>query len=1238
MADLMARMKAGAFTKKSHDPSAYFKGIDNNSLVGLLALLQALPENHGKNIRIEELQRKALQIRSQAQNRSIDIPELRKYVQEHYPHNSLEDPPQNLFTENIMTPLGNRLLFAGITENQIFTLQQFLTILGNPNVELPNEFRETAMGAVLLLLTISDRVVQGLGYGRYTVSKPDDDNQIFFPSEDFIARHVGAFTFSEAELHALASSIATPPELLDHFLLSPAQADLDVSDHEDDPLLFQPILKDDKTYHLLSPTSIAFACVNKVIDLATRYGVKKEFLERYSETTWTYSTFMLDDLGYSRLQYDFPPHDLPIHEGLFQLDTDKFAYVLFQYDNGDQYNADHPFTPYYDEALNEKVQARRKEVFHALRGDSRLDPVRLFNLNLFLGIGRPTQHSFGPTTASWRVLGFNVPELQYLYRSGLCHSLTLWNYSNAYEASNIDTPFFLTNIAFYLTHDESFYFDDGHYDFMTLQVGFELDFRLEATQRFDAHSALYTINGKSRHVPLSRIIQPARLPLYSTETSPGLPFLVTLDSLNVRVWIRLMKNEHDETDGGQRETSFAKEVCTSIAYWLNEASLDINRIIGDDTPDSIIIAVDLSKQEDATAYMYETPSTDAVLRPITCALYGRVIELRLDKYFYHSLHRDDNRGEQNLVNAVIQGIVKILRPRSFESEGLEEQVRGIIRARVPLGRMKKLLVQLADEDIRVNSSNVKGVRKLHRYDVNRQIDGLAKKLTKKPYRPRKRLPPPEKQTLLHAVVDDFYNGLRSTLKRYESKDVLIKLLKFYESAIQVRKRQEFEATPLAECFAHHCDIEAVIAEKRRSNAQYSVTLRCLIEHVAAEASDGRDPFDYEGVDGTLAYMLNIVNWGSLSDDLRFEIADIEVSLLESGRVGTDKKFEITLAGFHQAKLIEDLEDLGQSFGSSFNPIRIDAAPPKRNTAFEDAFHDEFNIPYSDFLNSVDAAIYMAFQCDGSVFNGPVEAWKKEVASRGEVSEETVTAVINRFSLFERGAIDNVGAFGLQEVYPWRFGRELSLLRRPLVLLGKDRAEVAYGARSVYEFKLNLVHLIFEGRWPAKSESMKAFVANRRDLNGKAFNKTAFETIRAALPSAIVRPEVGIGPGKELEAPIDLGDIDVLVIDTSLRKVVAIECKDLVLARTPYEMHLELRKFIEGKNAFLTKVEKRYAWLQNNMGTLLDRYEVHDISKYSFEYLFLTSEAIPLPFVRNNLTHNRFLTLYQIRQDIDLLFN
>jgi len=1242
MADLMEKMKSGFFNRESHDPSGHFHALDNDSLLSLFALLQVLPENHGKNLRLEELQRMALRARPSSEGGDLDVPALREYVHLHYSHNTMEDPPENLFTENIMTPLGNRIVFAGITEGQLYTLQQFITVIGNPGLELPPMFREQAIGSVLLLLSICDQMARRLGYERNMVAKPDDDNQIYFPALDFVAQHLEAFRMSDRDVESLAKSIAVKPDLIDRFVVDQADENLAIDHSEDNPLLFRPLLRNGSTIHILSPASIVFACVNTIIALATEHGCLSELLAHYSKASWHQCQFMLDEIGFAQLQQEPPTTTLPIREGLFRFDTDKVAYVLLQHDSGNDYDVRRPFTYYFDQALNERIQERRKEVFELIRNDPKYANDQLYNINLFLGIGRPTKHSFGATSPSWRVIGFYVPDLQVLYRSDKCHNLTLWNYTEAYAASGIDTPFFLDNIAFYLTHEESFYFDDGHYERMTLGVGYALDFRAEATKRMDEHSAVYVLKGRKMHLPLRREVLPALLPIYTTDGIPGIPFMLTVDSLRAKTWIRAAKDERDDKDPAHapEPSQFAKEVCRAIAYWLNEMCEDLNALLGGEAYEPVVVVIRVGSEDEATELLYAQESTDGTLQPISYGIEGRKLVLNLDEHFYHSLHRKDNRGEQNLMYAVLLGWLEILNYSEADVSGARRRATMIVDRHAPLGRKKKLLVRLTNDDIRLNPTNVKGVRKLYRHEVNRQIDQLAVKLSKSPYRPKNNLPPEEKKVLLGKVVDEFYAGLREVLGRYNQEDMIRKLQMFYESAIQERERRKFEAIPLVECFRHHCDIESGVGEKQKSNASYSVSLRCLLEQVVGERSNGTLSFDIEGLDKAIAFMLNIVNWGSLSDKLWLDIADVEVALLKSGRIGTDKRFEtVTMAAFHETKLSEDITDLTQSFDRAFAVRREPSELPKPDDAFESAFLDEFQATFEDFVGIVRVSALLALKCEGSVYFGAAQSLGNEVAAKVGCSEDTVRRMIDRFSLFDRGAIENVKSHGFKahEFYPWRFGRELSLLRRPFLFLGADKNRLTFGARALFEFHMNLVNLIFEGRWPANSTKMKSFVAQRRDINGKAFNRRAFDLIQGALSNAKVFPEVGIGPGKSLEHDLDIGDIDVLVIDEVRRLVVAVECKDLVLARTPYEMSGELKKFVEGDYSWVKKVQRRETWVKENLENLLQQHGILDVSDYVAECIFLTSEAIPLPFVKKNLISYRFLTVYDLRQEIGRLF-
>ena len=64
---------------------------------------------------------------------------------------------------------------------------------------------------------------------------------------------------------------------------------------------------------------------------------------------------------------------------------------------------------------------------------------------------------------------------------------------------------------------------------------------------------------------------------------------------------------------------------------------------------------------------------------------------------------------------------------------------------------------------------------------------------------------------------------------------------------------------------------------------------------------------------------------------------------------------------------------------------------------------------------------------------------------------------------------------------------------------------------------------------------------------------------------------------------DLGDVDVLAVDASRRRLIALECKDFEMDRMPHEVHDDVRTlFDDTKHASaLTKHERRIEWLRSN---------------------------------------------------------
>jgi hypothetical protein len=87
-----------------------------------------LPDNHGKNIRLELLIREAI-IYGQKYSGSTDKAKLQKVLDDHYDYHHLEDPPVNLFTELITYYGGDYLVLPGISDSGVFILSSMLDVI-----------------------------------------------------------------------------------------------------------------------------------------------------------------------------------------------------------------------------------------------------------------------------------------------------------------------------------------------------------------------------------------------------------------------------------------------------------------------------------------------------------------------------------------------------------------------------------------------------------------------------------------------------------------------------------------------------------------------------------------------------------------------------------------------------------------------------------------------------------------------------------------------------------------------------------------------------------------------------------------------------------------------------------------------------------------------------------------------------------------------------------------------------
>jgi len=95
----------------------------------------------------------------------------------------------------------------------------------------------------------------------------------------------------------------------------------------------------------------------------------------------------------------------------------------------------------------------------------------------------------------------------------------------------------------------------------------------------------------------------------------------------------------------------------------------------------------------------------------------------------------------------------------------------------------------------------------------------------------------------------------------------------------------------------------------------------------------------------------------------------------------------------------------------------------------------------------------------------------------------------------------------------------------------------------------------------------------------------------------------------------LGDIDILLINPSKKDVYVIECKDFLVAKTPYEMHREIEELVIGEKSTVRKHSKRSAWVEDHLNSVLQAYGCSPRGIWKAHPLIVVSHELMSPYFK-----------------------
>lgn len=178
----------------------------------------------------------------------------------------------------------------------------------------------------------------------------------------------------------------------------------------------------------------------------------------------------------------------------------------------------------------------------------------------------------------------------------------------------------------------------------------------------------------------------------------------------------------------------------------------------------------------------------------------------------------------------------------------------------------------------------------------------------------------------------------------------------------------------------------------------------------------------------------------------------------------------------------------------------------------------------------------------------------------------------------------------------------------------------WGNLQLYESRSYIIHMCLGGRFQgrANSEEMRSLLGRFNRERGAAFTldvRKVFEDYEGLVVDSNL---VKIGRVRIAEEGRDLGDIDVLVINPSRRRVLAIECKDLSVARNPHEMANELQELFVGnaQPAVVVRHQRRADWVATNLQLVLDHYGVEPGPGWCVTPILVVSEEMLTPHIHS----------------------
>ncbi len=1169
---------------------------DGPTLVRAAAALQLLPANRPCYLRLQRLAAIGSALPARGEVPPLSASRLRQVLRNEVVDSlqMREDPPEDLFVTEVPFHGGPHLVIEGLTSQSAHTVKLLLRAIFRPDEPtLPEQYRSDAALLTQSLLRISDLVCRRAGLRRGQAPSTSIDGRITVPGKEELQYLTHAVVLDHSSLAKLLPKGTIP--FVQSLAIEAGSPSFDIDDTRDDRLVVTPLMWIPEGILVANPGELSSALRHHLITLAGRHGCQPELAAAFRREVADHSQFTLRLLG-SRPTGPVETTDDPlILRQRFTLADDKFIDLAILTDDLSDYPPDDPHGVWEVPQLGHRAQAIVDSV-----GPAEPEDTQTLRLVLYEPLGRTSAFSITATRRAGPILLVRSEELEVIALLDGIDPLALWRFAQAdkrlHEESRVISFCALDRYGIYRTHDYSFYLSDERKpDVVNVSTDYALPLRIEAQRRTDAHEV------RSPH-------RPSYVEVVSMHGADKAPIyflhpryvdhdkLVELDA--VKVWIG--------PGSGEPPTliSVFDHVTSAAAYWIWQISRVRPTFLTDASSDGLLYIELTFDDEDAwRAAVSGSPQTGSEQPWIQSSpsSWGHA-KLRMNASGARSVLSPDNGADRLLVAALVESLADAAGTPVTSIPMLVDEV-------APIGRKKLLRVDTADK-VLLRPSNVRHARLVQPAVSAVVLDDLGGWLAENGMRAGP-VPNEQRTSVLGDCVSYYFEQIKAAVARLSPDGLLEYLVDQDEAQLHEDAMEQRSLAYRVACFGESPDLAAEIERNERERVEAAIASRFIVEYVAAAPPSGAEKMTLDTYDRLLALSADLYSRATLSDAIHYGFSEATLSYLESDRLGVSRgdRYQAGTSAYAAAQA-----EATRRAAIDPQPKSVPRAEKPPTAKVEAAMQAEFGFSLTDLAHAIGELIGLADERGaGEPYRLPRAEAENHLTTALDWPAEKARNVIDQLSLRPRAEFLSVGA----DAYPWRYNREWSYLRRPLIQTSPvegDSVDLVWGPRRTWSAGSYWTHLVYSGRMRAKSKLLKDLVSTIRQDENVAFEHAVADAL-AAGGCAIKDARLAKVCGKKLRSPEgdDLGDIDAIGIDPTHRMIFVAEAKDFELARIPREFAHEADNLVHGDKSALRKLSARTLWVKRHLATVLKHFHIEaDASGWTVLSIIATSRDLVSP--------------------------